>query len=65
MVSAPRSPIIEVVPQVGSGGRSSTEADEILANKTPYFPLKSVRIGDKNLNIKLPQHESLYNNTVI
>ena len=25
------------------------EADEILANETPYFALKSVRIGKKNV----------------
>ena len=45
--------------------RGSIEADEILASKTPYFALKSVRIDKKNLNTKLPQHESLCNNTVI
>ena len=30
-------------------GRSLPEADEILANKTSYFELKSVRIGKKNV----------------
>ena len=36
---------------VGQGvwRRSLPEADEILANKTPYFALKSVRIGKKNV----------------
>ena len=36
---------------VGQGiwGRSLPEADKILANKTPYFALKSVRIDKKNV----------------
>ena len=36
---------------VGQGvwERSLPEADEILANKTPYFAVKSVRIGKKNV----------------
>ena len=50
---------------VQPGSQIHGKADEILASKTPYFALKSVRIGKKNLNTKLPQHESLYNNTVI
>ena len=49
------------MPQWGPGGLGTLppEADEILASKTPYFALKSVRIDKKNLNTKLPQHESL------
>ena len=40
---------------VGQGvwGRSLPEADEILANKTLYFALKSVRIGKKNVYQKV------------
>ena len=61
------------MPQWGPGAKSLVrglgalppEADEILASKTPYFALKSVRIDKKNLNTKLPQHESLCNNTII
>ena len=36
---------------VGQGiwGRNLPETDEILGNKTPYFALKSVRIGKKNV----------------
>ena len=38
------------VPQWGPGGLRALppEADEILASKTPYFALKSVRIDKKN-----------------
>ena len=37
------------------GQGSGSEADDILANKTPYYALKSVCIGKKNLNTKLPK----------
>ena len=43
----------------GVWGRSLPEADEISANKTPYFELRSVRIGKKNV-YQLLESEQVY-----